>query len=285
MTATAGAISADTRPIQYLVFTDMDGTLLDHHTYSHAAAAPMLDRLQQHGIPVIPNTSKTVAELKVLRKQLALATPFIVENGAAAYLPHGFLRQKPQQTQWQDEFWVRQFTSRKRYWLNVLEQVREQFEGQFTHFDAMSTEQICESTGLSADEAQRAAQRQYGEPVLWLGDNATKSKFVEAVRAKGATPLQGGRFLHVSGECDKGTAMRWLVSEVQRQSPEYRCVSIALGDGHNDVAMLEAADIAIRILSPSHAPPELQRSNHTYTSTLYGPEGWFEVLNELIPSK
>jgi predicted mannosyl-3-phosphoglycerate phosphatase (HAD superfamily) len=51
-----------------LIFTDLDGSLLDHHTYSFAPAANYLDRLETQGIPVIPITSKTRAEVLVLRR-------------------------------------------------------------------------------------------------------------------------------------------------------------------------------------------------------------------------
>ena len=47
-----------------LVFTDMDGTLLDHHTYSFEAAKPALKALEEKDIPVVPTTSKTFAELQ-----------------------------------------------------------------------------------------------------------------------------------------------------------------------------------------------------------------------------
>ena len=53
-----------------LVFTDMDGTLLDHHTYSFEAAKPTLMTLAHKGIPVIPTTSKTFAELQPLREKI-----------------------------------------------------------------------------------------------------------------------------------------------------------------------------------------------------------------------
>lgn len=35
----------------YLVFTDLDGTLLDHDTYSWEAARPALDRLKRQQVP------------------------------------------------------------------------------------------------------------------------------------------------------------------------------------------------------------------------------------------
>ena len=96
-----------------VIFTDMDGTLLDHDTYSFEAARPTLASLKEQNIPVIPTTSKTYAELIVLRDTIGLDGPFIVENGAAIYIPHGFFKQKPAGTIWQDGFWCKSFISSK----------------------------------------------------------------------------------------------------------------------------------------------------------------------------
>ncbi|MFQ5696467.1 MAG: mannosyl-3-phosphoglycerate phosphatase, partial [Terriglobia bacterium] len=46
-----------------IVFTDLDATLLDHQTYSWAAAEPALRRLRLLGIPLVFCTSKTRAEV------------------------------------------------------------------------------------------------------------------------------------------------------------------------------------------------------------------------------
>lgn len=266
---------------QTLVFTDMDGTLLDHNTYSYESAKPALEALAQQQIPVVPTTSKTYAEMLVLRKTIGLNGPFIVENGAAVFIPHNFFDQKPAGTVWQDGFWCKSFISSKHHWLQILEQIKADFDHEFTHFSAMSLDQIQQATGLNEDDARRAARRQYGEPVLWQGEASGKQAFIEAISARGGYPLQGGRFIHISGNCDKGQALQWLCNEYQRQN-KVRTQSVALGDGKNDIAMLEAADIAIRILSPNHAPPELQKQEQVYTSTLHGPAGWNETLTTLL---
>ena len=264
-----------------LVFTDMDGTLLDHHTYSFDAARPALASLKQKNIPVIPCTSKTYAEMVELRDYIGLTGPFIVENGAAAFVPHGVLSQKPVGAIWQDGFWCQSFTSPKAHWLKLLEMIKPEFEGEFTHFSEMSIDDIVQATGLDEASASRAAQRQYGEPVMWLGDEQRKSEFLRAVKARGAQPLEGGRFIHISGDCDKGAARRWLVQAFSRQS-EKTPQAIALGDGKNDIAMLEAADIAVIIKSPNHPPPTVKKEEALYTSTLPGPEGWTEMLTKLL---
>lgn len=265
-----------------LVFTDLDGTLLDHDTYSFASAVPMLSKLNSINIPVILNTSKTFAELTELRQQMGLKEPFIVENGAAIYIPQLYFKTRPSDTIFKNGYWVKEFSKPRQYWLSALENLKESFAGEFTHFSNMSDQEIIAATGLSSKQATLAATREYGEPILWMGNNDTKNKFIQAIEDHGATSLQGGRFLHISGECDKGKALMWLTKQFQKERKVKHCCSIALGDGQNDVAMLESADIAVRILSPANSPPTLTRKTNVLTSQAFGPAGWAECLEQII---
>ncbi|NEO25915.1 MAG: HAD hydrolase family protein, partial [Kamptonema sp. SIO4C4] len=74
---------------QLLIFTDLDGTLLGSDDYRYEAAVPAIAQLQQRAIPLIPVTSKTRAEVEVLRHALHLTDPFIVENGSGIFIPVG----------------------------------------------------------------------------------------------------------------------------------------------------------------------------------------------------
>jgi mannosyl-3-phosphoglycerate phosphatase len=49
-----------------LVITDLDGSLLDHHTYSWQAAEAWLARLEEHEVPLVICSSKTAAEIMPL---------------------------------------------------------------------------------------------------------------------------------------------------------------------------------------------------------------------------
>ncbi|WP_257266835.1 HAD hydrolase family protein [Endozoicomonas sp. ONNA2] len=64
-----------------LVFTDLDGSLLDHDHYGWAAAQPALELLGEREIPVVFNTGKTLEEVLVIQRQMGIDQPFITENG------------------------------------------------------------------------------------------------------------------------------------------------------------------------------------------------------------
>ena len=72
-----------------LVFTDLDGTLLDHESYSFEPALPALAVLKEKNIPLVLCTSKTRAEIELFRIQLKNIHPFISENGGAIFVPKG----------------------------------------------------------------------------------------------------------------------------------------------------------------------------------------------------
>ena len=73
-----------------VIFTDLDGTMLDRDTYSYALALPALKRLLENKIPLVFCSAKTRAEQEAYRKELGIGDPFIVENGGAIFIPKGY---------------------------------------------------------------------------------------------------------------------------------------------------------------------------------------------------
>ena len=264
-----------------VIFTDLDGSLLDHHNYSHAAADGLLAELEEGAIPVIPVSSKTRSELLELRRELGNRHPFIAENGAAVYIPDGYFGFRPAETLERAGYLVREFSQPRQHWLDKLQQVADRFPGDFSSFADLDSETIAEWTGLSLEAARRASQREYGEPIRWFGSETAKADFVATMQGMGATLLQGGRFLHLSGDCDKGRALAWLNRQYAMETGE-EPLSIAIGDSQNDAAMLEAADHALIIQSPSHPSPELKRTDKVLISEAFGPQGWNEGVRKIL---
>ena len=109
-----------------------------------------------------------------------------------------------------------------------------------------------------------------------------KQQFISDLKQLGAQILEGGRFLHVSGLCDKGQALQWLTEVYNQSTTEPTLKTLAIGDSQNDLAMLEKADYALIIRSPVHGLPAVERKHNLYISTHTGPKGWAEGVNKII---
>jgi len=267
-----------------LIFTDMDGSLLDHDSYSHTAADALLQQLEEKQVAVIPATSKTSAELLQLREELHNRHPFIAENGAAVYIPDNYFAHEISDTHYKQGFYIKAFTETRAYWQSLITPLQDEFAGCFTTFKQLDISNIMELTGLDQASATRAAKREYGEPIAWQGTASKKRDFIRRIQELGARVLQGGRFIHVSGKCDKGQALKWLADCYQETMPDVTFHTLAIGDSQNDIAMLEAADMALIIRSPVHDMPVLKRQNNYYSSKNTGPEGWVEGVEHLLGS-
>ncbi|RMF15379.1 MAG: HAD-IIB family hydrolase [Gammaproteobacteria bacterium] len=265
----------------WLIFTDLDGTLLDHHTYRHAAANDMLAYLRELQIPVIPCTSKTRYELASLMPELGLSGPCIVENGAAICVPEALLA--PPDGACPDKVltgcWMYRLGARQTDIDRVLGALGRSFR--FRRLSQMSPESVTAETGLAPGRAALACRREFSEPILWDDAEAAREVFSARLAQQDLRLQRGGRFWHVTGVADKGTALIWLARYWERCTG--RAVrTIALGDSDNDMPMLRAANHPVIVRSPVHPPPQPGPSHPVYISQKTGPAGWSEALNILL---
>jgi mannosyl-3-phosphoglycerate phosphatase len=270
-----------------LIFTDLDGTLLDHHDYNFAPAQETIKSINKLGVVWILNTSKTLAELLTLRETLNNQHPMIVENGGGIAIPIGYPLTLPAQLNRtldkstsdlvHQGFQLITMGERRQHILDILKPLRAQFT--FTGFNDMSTAELVKLTSLSTTQAEQALQRDFSEPIIWQDSEEKFEQFRQLVTGHSLRLLKGGRFIHVIGNSDKGIAMRWLAALYHQTRPELK--TVALGDGENDIAMLEEADIPVIIRSPAHNPPPVQRENTVLTQG-YGPSGWSQALQALL---
>ena len=70
---------------QIIIFTDLDGSLLDKDTFKFDQIEGYFKKLVSIGIKIIPNSSKTEAELLDFNKQHNLNLSFIAENGSSIH--------------------------------------------------------------------------------------------------------------------------------------------------------------------------------------------------------
>ncbi len=271
-----------------LIFTDLDGTLLDHDTYSWAAAKPALQYAAEHGIPVIPCTSKTFPECRETVADLKLNSPFIFENGAGIALPTTlFSKPYPHHCEQEDGYWICSLGTPYSDIRNALLSLRNSKHYQFRAFGDMTVNNIMEVTGLDNDHAQRAKMRRFSEPMLWLDNAKSFDMFSSDINKLGLTLTRGGRFIHVAGETDKGKGTLWLArryASMLGSAPQI----IALGDSANDLPMLSVADTAV-IIRPLHTNPiklaQQKPVQKIITTDLIGPAGWNQAVLSILAQK
>ena len=265
-----------------LVFSDLDGSLLDHFSYSFEAARPVIDVLIKEDIPLILSSSKTFAEIEETRHALNNTHPFIVENGAAVFIPKGYFVHPPRDTVSRGNYFVYETVPGREQWLAVLEKLALQFPGQFKSFHGAGIAGVMAMTGLAEHQALAASDRAYSEPVHWIGAPEEEERFLHVLRREGATITRGGRFISVSGDCDKGRALDWLREQYRRALSLSRVEDLAIGDSENDRAMLEAAKTALLIRSPVNDFPRLTKIGGIMRSNKMGPAGWSEGVTRWL---
>ena len=252
-------------PLPLLVFTDLDGTSIDHHSYDWAPATPALQAIKDAGGGIILASSKTAPEIEMLRTALNLDDwPAIVENGA------GLLTPKSNNTTNNDDY----IKIRA-----VLDQIPASLRQHFAGFGDLTPAEVAETTGLPKKDAELAKLRSFSEPGIWSGTDADRATFEAALKPHGITAREGGRFLTLSFGCQKSDQMAAIIDQYQPKT------TIALGDAPNDVEMLEAAQFGVIVANPARAAlPKLKGEDkgQMIRTTQPGPTGWNDAILTLL---
>lgn len=266
----------------FVIFTDLDGTLLDHETYRWDAASEAVELCKERGVPLIPVSSKTRAEMELIRNDLGLEDPFVTENGGGIFFPRESHPEPPRSTVFRNGFWEWDLGRPYGELIIALREIRAALGWKIRGFSDMGVEEIARLTGLDAMSARLAAERDFDEPFVIEPTPPDLGPLERAVAGRGLRLSRGGRFFHLHGENDKGMAMERLLDWYRKQGLTVR--SIALGDSPNDFSMLERADYPV-LVAPGQGYGRLKDTISRLTITRQrGPRGWNEAVMEILGS-
>lgn len=247
-----------------IVFTDLDGSLMEHESYSIKPAEKALAALADRNIPLVMNSSKTANEIEAIQEAMTLPGPYIYENGAALSLP--------------GETEPVIFGRPRSQWLTTIHELRTQEDYKFQGFSDWSAREITGLTGLDGKSAELSKQREFSEPILWRDSANAKQKFEKQLLSLDLKLLEGGRFLSIQSDFDKSKAMVWM--KQQQSGPA--TLTVALGDSPNDEAMLNCADIAVIIKSAKSERISLCSDKRVIRTKRPGPAGWQDAVLEIL---
>ncbi|MEP0092884.1 HAD-IIB family hydrolase [Parasphingorhabdus sp.] len=263
--------------IHPVIFTDLDGTLLDHHSYSAQPADRLIQLLSDRNLAeVVPITSKTFSELLWLKRDLPI--PFsigVTENGSVIHGPEGYFQTDSVRSQ--------TVTMGVAY-QDILDQINKlspSIRKNMNGFSDMSVAEVGRATGLSFDDAERAKDRQATEPFLWTGSDEELAALETNVGRADIQLQRGGRFYHLTGRATKEQAMDYIIKVTAERKADSKIVAIALGDGPNDLAMIEAADVGVIMPNPEGVTITSTKP-HVRTAPFPGPEGWVIAVREIL---
>ena len=260
---------------QLVIFSDLDGCLLNKTDYAWSAAEPALQQLLQRRVPVVLSSSKTTAEMSTLIRELPLLeAPLIAENGGSIVWPESFPALSGPTVAASNQLSVNRSTI-----VGVLASLKPQFR--FRSFVDLGVEGVMAATELPRRKAELACQRQSTEPLLWDDAEERLPAFREQLAARNLTLTKGGRFWHVAGKLTKGSAMQ-LVAEQYRQMTQRNVTTVAIGDSPNDQSMLDIADYPIGIpTAVGRLDVNVDRTRGIVAST-HGAAGWGEAVMQLL---
>ena len=269
-----------------IVYTDLDGSLLDSTTYSYEAATPALTALREQGIPLVLVSSKTRAEMEPLRQRLAHHDPFIVENGGAVFVPHGLFDFPLERMRTRSPYQVIELGLPYHMLREVLKEIEEAVETPLHGFGDLSIEAIMQVTGLPHADAILAKQREYDEPYLLQGPQALIEEVCRQIVTRGLRWTKGGRLFHLMGKNDKGQAasvlLRCYLRQQRMSGQTERIETVGIGDSINDAALLAMVDYPILVQKPDGSyDPDIHLPGMIRAPGI-GPVGWNEAMLELL---
>lgn len=258
-----------------VVYSDLDGTLLESGTYRFDAALPALALLRAKRIPLVLCSSKTRREIEVYRERLGNRDPFIFENGGGICIPKGVFPFAIEAEQSGDHLVIPLGTPYGEL-RRALVELRGELGVGVTGFGDLTASGVAELTGLPPGEADLARRREFDEPFVFDDRSEPRTaEFLRAIEARGLRWTRG-RLFHVLGDCDKGRAVRVLTEFYERERPAL--ATVGLGDALNDLPLLEAVDVPVLVQRENGgyvdgvSPPRLVLADGV------GPAGWNRAI-------
>ena len=222
------------------IVSDVDGTLMDHF-YDLTPAKETITWLQTLGIPVILCTSKTKSEVEIIREDLNLKDPYIVENGGAIYGEYS-----------DGKKW--EIILGKSYSIleEILNKLSDNINFKLRPLNTLSDDEVTNLTGLHGDSLNLMRDRHWSMPFL-NPPNTFDEDLKRLCEIYDVDIFRGNRMSHLlSKNSNKGIAITKLLNNNINTNVQI----IGLGDSPNDLPLLMNSNYKI-VISGIKGPNQL----------------------------
>jgi mannosyl-3-phosphoglycerate phosphatase len=266
---------------KFIIFSDLDASLLDYQDYSFKEAKPALKLIRKYQIPLVLVSSKTKCEIEYYQKRLGInSSPFVVENGSAIYFPENYFKDVSGDYEQTGHYY--RFVLGRKYQeiLDVITEIAKKHQYEIKGFHNASKKEIQQLTKLQGRHLTRAMKREFSIPLF--RDKKVEKILKSEIANYHLQLLFGGRFIHLVSCVDKGKAFDLLMMLYKKKYNHFCLKSIAIGDSLNDFPMLAAADYAILVKKHDGSFENRKRLKNIIYSSEIGPRGWNKSLLTLL---
>jgi mannosyl-3-phosphoglycerate phosphatase len=269
-----------------VLFTDLDHCLPIQADSVMEQAKPAFDALKALRIPVVLISGKTRAEIEPLRERLHHEDPFIVENGAAVFVPQHTFGFPLERSRRRSPYDVIELGTPYAMLRDVLKQIEDAVNTPLRGFGDLSLDEIMRATGLSRQEALRAKLREYGEPFLMQGPASLIEEVRRQIAARGLRCAQGDRFFHLAGANDASRAADILLRAYRRKWHSAGLAdeveTVAIGDSVNDLPLLSNVDRPVLLQKPDGSYDANADRPGLIRAPGIGWDGWSDAVLDLL---
>ena len=254
-----------------LIFTDLDGSLLNHINFKFNTIKPFILKCLRNNIRIIPNTSKTKNEVESFSEQLGVDIPFIVENGSAI---HNL------------DLVCSQFDKNNKSLIlsRTADEIFEIFNNKVpfslrkhcSFLKDMNASKQSKVLGLNGEKLTSALNRLYSIPLILNGSIEIKNELVNIFNDLDIKLHEGGRVINICDNCSKGDAMKIILKKMEDIKKKYH--SIVIGDSPNDMSMLALSNQPCVVPLPDHQNLKNLKIKKVIRANQVAPDGWKEVV-------
>ena len=257
---------------QIIIFTDLDGCLLDKQTFKYDIIENYFKELILEGIIIVLNSSKTEAELIDFNKNNNLDLCFISENGSSIHklntINKKFPSKIPLSRSYDDIY--------KIYNENLSLEIKRKITP-ILKLKAMDQQKIL---GLPLDKLPLALKRMHTIPIQFNGSEIEKNNFTKYIHQLGLSVQSGGRILNIGDNTNKFIAMSKILDIISNEIDD-EIVTIGVGDNQNDIEMLKHTDYPCLVKNDNFNSSFLNIEN-LIKSVEPSPKGWADVIKTAI---
>ena len=251
-----------------IIFTDLDGTFLNKNTFRFGNNKKISKNLRNKGIIIVPNSSKTIDELKSFNKKIGIKFPFISENGSTIYNLKYINKKLPLK--------IKIGRPRSIILKIFKKRVKKEYIDKCIFIDKLKLKEQSKILGLKSKELKDALNRKHTIPIKFIGKKTEKLKIQKIIKKIGLSFQEGGRIINLGDNTNKGIAMKKLLSLINKKL-KFKVNTIGIGDNYNDIEMLKNCDIPCLVRNKKFNKNDFKTSKCIYSKKI-APYGWSEVV-------